>query len=174
VESSTFFRGVGKVLSGSAHLWTTQVFIVCFRNKFLNFPLKTWTWFHHCRSSVSRLETTQIYFHCNSAESKKILSSPKHLHLYFAVLYKTGTPFQCLMKEYSIWAREVTSVDKSTGKKNIGVGHAFTYHLVVHIFRHIWDWPLNSITVEEIRLIFASLPSSGSSFTIFNKQFLTN
>ena len=47
----------------------------------------------------------------------------------------------------------------------------FIYHLVFHIFRYIWNVPLNSIAGRDIRLMFDSLPSPRSCFTVFNKRF---
>ena len=72
----------------------------------------------------------------------------------------------------SNWAYEVTSVDSSVWKENIG--DAFIYHLVFHTFRHIWNAPLNSIGGRDICLIFASLASPRNSFIVFNKQGFTN
>ena len=75
-------------------------------------------------------------------------TSPEHLHLLqFVVPHKTGTPLLMSpewihVAKTSNWAHEVTSVDSST--KSIGVGDAFICHLVFHIFRHIWNAPLNS------------------------------
>jgi len=72
-------------------------------------------------------------------------------------------------------AHEVASVDSSTWKKHWSWRcFCFIYHLVFHIFRPIWNAPLNSIAGRDIHLMLASLPSPKSCFTVFNKQGFTS
>jgi len=50
----------------------------------------------------------------------------------------------------------------------------FLYHLVFHIFRPVWNAPLNSIAGKRYSSNFASLASLRSSSTVFNKQDFTS
>jgi len=91
VESSKFFRGVGEVLLVSAHLWMTQVFTFLLKQQVLEHSSENL----NVIPSLKELCQYKPHKHISTAtpqKQKKLLYSPKHLHLLFAVLYKTGTP----------------------------------------------------------------------------------
>ena len=104
---------------------------------------------------------------CNPAESKDFCFSRTSALVVVCSSPKIGAPLVSRIHIYltktSNWAHEVTSVDSSTWKKHwIWRCFCFIYHLVFHVFRHIWNAPLNSIAGRDIRLMFASLPSPRS------------
>jgi len=85
------------------------------------------------------------------------------------------SPEWIYLTKTSNWAHEVTSVGSSTWKKHWSWRcFNFIYHLVFHIFRRIWNVPLNSFAGRDIRLVFASLPSPRGCLTVFNKQGFTS
>ena len=133
------------VLRANTYLWMPQC-TFCFRSKPLNF-----FWMPERNPIIAgapSVQTPQTYFHCNSAESKKGFSSGTPAFVVVVCSFSQNRSSASMSPEWiyltktSNWTHEVTSVDSSTWKENIR--DAFIYHLVFHIFQHIWNEPLSS------------------------------
>ena len=126
------------------------------------------------------VQTPQTYFHCNSAEFKKVYFSRTSAFVVALGSFSLNRSSASMSPE-SIYltktrkrAHEVTSVDSSTWKKTLEMLSFITWSFTSSNIPEMHLWIVGLSLERDIRLIFASLASPRGIFTVFNKLGFTS